>query len=102
MKLLFRIIFKITLILAILIGCTTTEGMRKTGPAAQLTQTGIFYTIDKKYDRAISLFNKAIELDPSYAEAYRARGIAYMMGKGQYNKAMSDVKKANEYKRKNE
>jgi len=44
-------------------------------------------------DRAISNFNKALEIDPRYAEAYNDRGVAYA-NKGQYNEAISDFDKA--------
>ena len=38
--------------------------------------------------------NKAIELVPRDAEAYRQRGVAYAQGKGQYDQAISDFNKA--------
>ena len=45
------------------------------------------------YDRAISDFNKAIEIDPKHAMAYSNRGNAYGE-KGQYDRAISDYTKA--------
>ncbi len=45
-----------------------------------------------EYDRAISGFNKALEINPRYAEAYLNRGIAYR-NKGQHDEAVSDYGK---------
>lgn len=45
------------------------------------------------YDRAISDFNKAIEIDPKHAMAYNNRGNAYN-AKGLYDLAISDFDKA--------
>jgi len=45
-----------------------------------------------QYDQAISNFNKALEINPSYALAYRNRGAAYL-AKGQYDQAISDCTK---------
>ena len=43
----------------------------------------------QQYDKAITDYNKAIELDPKYAMAYNNRGFAY--GKlQQYDKAIAD------------
>ena len=44
--------------------------------------------------RAIEAYSKAIELDPSYAEAYYARGSAYYYNNGQYDRAIEDSSKA--------
>jgi hypothetical protein len=46
-----------------------------------------------QYDRAISDFNKALEIEPKSADVYNNRGIAYG-SKGQYEKAISDFDKA--------
>jgi len=42
-----------------------------------------------QYDRAISDYNKAIEIDPEYALAYFNRGVAYFK-KGDYDRAWED------------
>jgi tetratricopeptide (TPR) repeat protein len=49
---------------------------------------------DKKgdYDRAISDYSKAIELNPRYAEAYNNRAVAYYF-KRQHGKAWDDIHK---------
>ena len=44
-------------------------------------------------DKALADFNKAIELDSAYAQAYNNRGAAYL-AKGDNNKAIADFKKA--------
>ena len=55
---------------------------------------GRAYGRDKgQYNKAISDFNKAIEIDPKYAMAYNNRGAAYFYIK-EYENAWNDVKKA--------
>ena len=54
---------------------------------------GVAYAKQGKYAVAISNFNKAIELDPDYADAYFNRGAAYDES-GQSTKAFSDYNKA--------
>ena len=92
MKLFFRIIFKIFLILTILIGCETTEEINETDSDALLNQ-GIAFGKEGQYDRAIAYFNKALNINPRSAEAYNNRGIAYDY-KGQYDKAITDYSQA--------
>jgi len=69
MKLPHRIIFEIFLILTVLVGCDTNEQINETDPVA-LLKAG--KTLGKKghYDQPIVYFDKAIEIDPRYAEAY--------------------------------
>jgi len=54
---------------------------------------GITYLNKGELDKAISEFNKAVELNPSIAKVYYNRGIAYGR-KGQYDRAISDNNKA--------
>jgi lipoprotein NlpI/uncharacterized RDD family membrane protein YckC len=54
---------------------------------------GIAYYKKGQYQQAISNYNKAIEINPRYAEAYTNRGVAYGE-KDQYGKAISDFSKA--------
>jgi len=54
---------------------------------------GNVYQYLEQYDKAISDYNKAIELNPNYAKAYNNRGVAYDDLK-QYDKAISDYTKA--------
>ena len=61
MKLFFRLIFKMFLILSILAGCASTEEIKETDPVALLNQGAAF--VEKgQYDRSIAYFNKAIEI----------------------------------------
>ncbi len=93
MKLFFRIIFKIFLILTILVGYATSEEIKETDSIAHLNQ-GIFFVQNGQYDRSIACFNKAIAINPKLAMAYNNRGIAYGKGKGQFDRAISDFSKA--------
>ncbi|HHT9119287.1 MAG TPA: tetratricopeptide repeat protein [Candidatus Hypogeohydataceae bacterium YC41] len=54
---------------------------------------GNAYFAKGDYDRAISFYSKALEINPRYSEAYNNRGGAYN-GKGQYDQAVSDFNKA--------
>ena len=92
MKLFFRIIFNISLLITILVGCATTEEIKETDPVALLNQ-GRALLKEGQHDRAIACFNKAIEINPVYAKAYNNRGIAYAKSKDQHNKAISDFNK---------
>jgi tetratricopeptide (TPR) repeat protein len=56
---------------------------------------GDAYGLKGDIDRAISDYNKAIELNPNYAPAYNSRGRAYT-SKGDYTRAVADVTKAGE------
>jgi len=53
---------------------------------------GIAFDKIGQYDQAISSFNKAIEINPKYTDAYFNRGMAYA-AKGQFNQAISDYNK---------
>ena len=53
---------------------------------------GTALVIDGEYEKAIVELNKAIELDPEYAEAYYNRGLAYN-NSGEMAKAISDYEK---------
>ena len=76
MKLSLRFIHKsFFLILVVLVGCPTTEEMNRTDPDTLLKQK-IKYLNKGQYDKDISDFTKAIEINPS-AEAYYRRGMVY-------------------------
>ena len=55
--------------------------------------SGFAYLNKKEYDKAISDFTKAIEIDPNYTFAYTNRGLAYASLKDP-TKAISDFTKA--------
>jgi tetratricopeptide (TPR) repeat protein len=54
---------------------------------------GIAYGNKKDYDRAITDFNKAIELDPKYAAAYVGRAAGYA-NKSDRDRAIADYRKS--------
>jgi tetratricopeptide (TPR) repeat protein len=62
--------------------------------AVDYSDRGVTYAKQGRYDRAISDFNKALELDPTYAWAYHNRGLAYADGKKDFDRAIADYNKA--------
>lgn len=54
---------------------------------------GIAYALSGDLDKAISDYNKAIEINPSFTETYSNRGNAYS-DSGNFKKAVSDYNKA--------
>jgi tetratricopeptide (TPR) repeat protein len=59
----------------------------------EASDQGVAYLDRQRYDEAIAEFNKAIEIDPDFADAYYNRGIANSK-KGNLNQAISDYTKA--------
>ncbi len=55
---------------------------------------GISHAIKGQLVQAIPYYNKAIEINPTFANAYFSRGVAYAQGTGQYDQAISDYNKA--------
>jgi len=72
-------------------GPTTTS--TPASPALENYNRGYTLFGEGKYEEAIAEYNKAIEIDPSYAQAYNNRGDAYD-NKGQYDLAIADYNKA--------
>ncbi|MBN1905274.1 MAG: TonB family protein [Deltaproteobacteria bacterium] len=62
-------------------------------PAIQYAGQGNTLTNNKKYDEAISYFNKAINLEPNNSMYYCNRGEAYWLN-GQNNEAMADFNRS--------
>ena len=56
-------------------------------------EIGLAYLHKNESEQAISLFNKSLEINPNYAEAYFSRGRAYYF-KGEYDKFGEDIKRA--------
>jgi tetratricopeptide (TPR) repeat protein len=54
---------------------------------------GALYVSKDQWAKAISEYNKALEINPRFAKAYYNRGLAYDEN-GQYDKAISDYEKA--------
>ena len=50
---------------------------------------GVLYCGEGEYERAVTDFTAAIELDPQYAQAYNRRGLAYRR-QGDYDRAITD------------
>jgi tetratricopeptide (TPR) repeat protein len=78
----------ITLIIA---GCVKIQ--RPSLDAESHIYRGHHNFLNGNYDEAISDYNRAIELNPEFSEAYYTRGSAYDR-KGQYNHAIDDYTKA--------
>ncbi|MFC2006963.1 tetratricopeptide repeat protein [Chloroflexota bacterium] len=55
-------------------------------------KNGLALVLDGEYEEGIVELNKAIDLDPEYADAYYNRGIAYDKS-GEVGKAISDYEK---------
>ena len=53
---------------------------------------GLVYANREDFDRAISDWDKAIQLDPNFSAVYYNRGIAYA-NKGETQNAIADFKK---------
>jgi len=61
--------------------------------AQEYYDTGLDFLGKKMYDEAIAAYQKAIELNPQYTNAYRYLGVAYRK-KGMNDEAISAYKKA--------
>ena len=55
---------------------------------------GISHALKGQHDQSIPFYNRAIEINPGFANAYFSRGVAYAEGRGEYDKAISDYDKA--------
>jgi len=60
--------------------------------ALQHYERGVQLNKEGRYVEAIAEFNKAIELDPKFAQAYYYRGNAHSW-QGDYDKAIADYDK---------
>lgn len=61
--------------------------------AKEYVDRGIAYYKQKNFTQAISEYNKAIAINPNYADAYYNRGVSYYETK-EYGKAWADVHQA--------
>jgi tetratricopeptide (TPR) repeat protein len=92
MESIIRATFIMFSILAILIGCASSEEATRTDQH-DFYNEGIAFSKTGEYDRAIACFSKAIKLEPRFADAYIERGITSGY-KSQHCKAISDFTKA--------
>jgi tetratricopeptide (TPR) repeat protein len=61
-------------------------------PELDYTKRGTMYSKEGNYQEAIKAYDKAIEVNPSYAIAYYNRSVAYTKT-GQYERAINDCNK---------
>jgi tetratricopeptide (TPR) repeat protein len=55
---------------------------------------GIAHSLKGQHNHSIPYYNKAIKINPEFANAYFSRGVAHAEGKGEYDKAISDYDRA--------
>jgi len=93
-----RATVKLCILFVLLTGCPS-KSNNDTGSAIAEThfKQGVACLKHKKYDQAIVEFNKAIAINPNYAEYYYSRGYAYA-GKKQHEEAITDFTRAIELK----
>jgi tetratricopeptide (TPR) repeat protein len=91
MKLHVRIIFLIFFILSSFIGCAATDETKE--DAEVYYHRASAYKKNGQYDKAISDFTQAVEINPGHADAYYSRGVVYYYKKD-YEKALDDFYKA--------
>jgi tetratricopeptide (TPR) repeat protein len=76
------------------VGCSSESPESSGLSEAELTfQDGLHANEAELYKEAISHFDKAIQLDPEFAEAYAERAVSYSL-LGQYQTAITDLDKA--------
>jgi len=86
------------------VGCATEKSIEKVPPPTEklpLTKEsaeiylnrGIDYSQQGEYKKAVSDYNKAIEIDPGFVVAYLNRGFTHSK-MGEYEQAISDYTKA--------
>ncbi|MFN7247200.1 MAG: trypsin-like peptidase domain-containing protein, partial [Microcystis sp.] len=70
-----------------------TQAIELAPRAVWYSNLGVIYSNQQKYELALSDYNKAIDINPNYAEAYYNRGILYK-NLQKYDLALSDYSKA--------
>jgi PGF-CTERM protein len=83
----------IMIVLTALIGICVFAPIVSAETAEEWNEKGISFAKSDEYEKAIECFDKAIELDPNYANAYNNRGLTYYHLK-QYERAIEDYNKA--------
>jgi tetratricopeptide (TPR) repeat protein len=86
---LFSIVFSSLLLIASLVGCQSQAEPPEGATSQWYYDQGCQLCNSGRYDEAIDYLDKAIELDPNFAEAYGARGIVYL-NTSDYDEAIID------------
>ncbi len=85
------------IVLLSLFGCATQQPVQSDIQTQEAAETyfnrGVTYSQKGEFDRAISNYNKAIELNPKFVVAYLDRGFTYSK-LGENDRAISDYNKA--------
>src|SRR5271165_1354350 len=68
------VLIVMTVLLAVLVGCTRNPDAAK----RKYLESGMKYMDQKKYDSAVIQFKKALQIDPRYAEAHYQLATAEM------------------------
>lgn len=76
----------------LLVGC----GVGKDAQVQRQLEAGESYLQNAEYEKALSAFTKAIEMDPQNGAAYTGRGDTYME-MGQYTDAVVEYKAASRF-----
>jgi tetratricopeptide (TPR) repeat protein len=92
MKTLKRIVVPVLIVLFLIAGASY-HAINQTIRETIHLFKGTAYANKRMWDKGIVEFNKAIEINPRYAEAYVYRGLAYAY-KSQYDQAISDYNEA--------
>jgi len=85
-----KILFAVLVLCLSLVSCSTFQGEQS---AETHNNRGTGYFDIGNFEKAISEWNRAIEIDPQYADAYVNRGDAYL-AKGEFDQALADFDKA--------
>jgi len=87
------------IVILFLFGCATQQPVQSVIQTKETAETylnqGVAYSQKGEFERAVSNYNKAIEVNPKFAVAYLNRGFTYSK-LGEYDRAISDYSKATE------
>ncbi len=97
LKILLIIIFFISISMSYFLKSNAQAGTEKAGIIKTFFDEGRQFEDEGKYDQAIEVYTKTIEMSPELAEAYFNRGLVYKK-KNEFDNAMADYNKAVERK----